>query len=494
MQKLPVLLCTMLVLLSVYGPAIGEEKGAAYYDFGVFAYEDGDYGDAEMNFKKALGFEPRNPLYRQYLGKTYASMGRFKEALGLFEEAEALDPNLPGLQYDTAFAYYKMSEFARAAAFFEHVVREDPSDILAHYYAGICQFNLKKYGMALSYFETAAEKSPTIRVNGFYYAGICYVKMGDMGKAGERFTYVRDHADSDTLRALAAQWLDAVEKQKKERRPYGLYVKLGYRYDNNVQLEPEDLDIVTDEDDYVAVGFFSGHYNIINRPDIKLGAGYSHYQSRYDDLHQFDLVGSLFNVYTRYRKGPVSLGLSYLPAYYWLDSDGFLARHEFKPDLTWRINQKFMTTLAYSYRRDNHFADADRDGHTNEGSLDVYYTLGKKRGYAFAGIGYDDKTATHPDQYYTEWKARLGISLNLPWELKFALTGRYDDQEYDNVNSLYGVLREDAKYNGTASLSRTVFFEWLRVVGEFDYTKNESNIQDFEYKRKLYTLSLAASF
>ena len=57
---------------------VKNEGGRAYFDFGVFAYEDGDYGDAEANLKQALKFEPENPLYNHYLGKTYLPVSRLR--------------------------------------------------------------------------------------------------------------------------------------------------------------------------------------------------------------------------------------------------------------------------------------------------------------------------------------------------------------------------------------------------------------------------------
>jgi len=46
-------LCLITLFVSLPLPAEAqEEKGRAYYDFGVFAYEDGDYGDAGKKFLK----------------------------------------------------------------------------------------------------------------------------------------------------------------------------------------------------------------------------------------------------------------------------------------------------------------------------------------------------------------------------------------------------------------------------------------------------------
>ncbi len=462
--------------------------GRAYYDFGVFAYEDGDYEDAEKNLKKALEFDPDNPFYNQYLGRTYLKMERYQETENYLNKAWEVNPDIPGLKYDLAFLNYKIPDYSMAADLFTGIAKEDPSNILAHYYAGIAQFKLKRYGEALEYLIGAAEKSPTIKTNGYYYAGICYLKMGDIEKAVERLEYVRDHAESELLREYALKWLQAIDKQKKALKPYSLYLKMGFQYDDNVRLEPLDQDIYADEDDYVAVGYLSGRYDVFNRQDYKMGLGYSHYQTWHHDLEQYDLVGSIFNLYGKYRLYPFTFTLSYLPTYYWLDSESFLLRHQLRHEVMWLVNKNLATRFSSSYYRNNHFQDNDRDGHTNEVFLDGYYRIGDKRGSLFGGIGYEDTSASHPDQCYGQLKTKLGISLSLPKGLYLTLTGRYYDKEYDFVN------REDAKYYGSISLSHRLFYDWLSISGEFSYTKNDSTINDYKYKRKVTTLSLTARF
>ncbi len=468
--------------------------GRAYYDFGVFAYEDGDYEDAEKNLKKALEFDPDDPFYNHYLGKTYLKMERYQETENCLSKAWEVNSDIPGLKYDLAFVNYKMSNHARAGGLFKEIAKENPSNVLAHYHAGITQFKLKRYSEAPEYLIAAAEKSPTIKANGYYYAGICYLKTGDFEKAVEKFEYVRDHAESELLREYALKWLQAVDKQKKALKSYSLYLKMGYQYDDNVRLEPLDQDIYADEGDYVAVGYFSGKYNVVNRQDYKMGLGYSHYQTWHADLDQYDLVGSIFNLYGKYRLRPLTFGLSYVPSYYWVDSEDFLMRHQVKPEVMWRVKKNLATRLSYSYSRNNHFQDNDRDGHTNEVFLDAFYGIGDKRRCLFGGIGYEVNSASHPDQYYGQLKTKLGISLPLAWGLNLSSTGKYYQQQYDHLHSLYGVKRKDAKYYGAISLSHRLFYDWLTISGEFSYMNNDSNINNYEYKRKVTSLFLTGKF
>jgi hypothetical protein len=269
---------------------------------------------------------------------------------------------------------------------------------------------------------------------------------------------------------------------------------VGCQYDDNVRLEPLDEDIYPDEGDFAAVGYFSGKYDFLDKERWVLGAGYSHYQKWYDDLPGYDLVGSIFRFYGKYRLRPFTFGVTYLPSYYWVDSDSFLMTHQIRPEVSWKVCPDLLARLSYSYQRNNYFQNNDRDGHTNEVSLAAYYSLGEKRGYLFGGMDFEVKTAAHPDQRYEQYKLRLGMSLEIPWDFTLGLTGRFYEQNYEQEDSFYEIKREDAKYYGGVSLSHRFFHDWLDIIAEFNYTKNDSNINDYQYERKVTTLSLKAEF
>jgi len=277
-------------------------------------------------------------------------------------------------------------------------------------------------------------------------------------------------------------------------KPLRLYVKLGYQYNDNVVLEPLDLDLFTDENDYATVLRFSASYNFVNRQDYQIGVKYNHNQAWYDTLDEYDQVGSTFDVYLRYRLDAFTLGFSYLPSYYWVDKDRFLMRHQFKPEITWRIDKNLSIRLSYRYYQDNFFQNDGRDGHAHEGFLDLFYSFLDKDGLLFAGGGYLDNNATHSDYCFGSWKTRVGVSFKIPWELKLSLIGDYIYKDYDYVDSNYGIQRNDDRYSVSGSLSRKLFYDWLSIVGEYQYTRKDSSIINYNYEQNTTTLSLTAIY
>jgi tetratricopeptide (TPR) repeat protein len=484
----------LLVFTVAFVSHAKENKGRTYFDIGVFALQDGDYQKAETNFIKALDQNPNNPVYHHYLGKTYLQAARYAQAEEHLTRAEELEPDLSELQYDIAYLYYKMENYSRAAERFKTLVITEPDNVLAHYQCGISLYKQRQYAEALDFFVAASEMSPTIKANGYYYAGICLLNLGNYDQAIERLAYVEAKADSELLKDHAIRWLNVIERQKVSMKRYRLYLKIGYQYDSNVTLDPIDTDIIADEDDFLTLVYLSGSYNFINRKRFVVGAGYNHYQTLHNRLTEYDLIAGIGSIYGRYRTGQFLFSLTYFPHYYWLDTEDYLRRHQWTPDITWRINRDLITRLSYSYYDNDYFQSDDRDGHTHEPVLSAYYFFNNRNAFVFGSLGYEDYNATSPDQYYEQVKLRGGLSLKIPWKLTLYTTVRYYDKNYNHVNSIYNVEREDDKFNGTIALSRQIVYEWLILTGEFDYTKNNSNIDDYGYRRYRGTLSLAAKF
>ena len=482
---------SLVLLLAVATHA--KEAGRAYYDLGVFAYDAGNYEEAEKSLKAALTVMPDNSFYNHYLGKTYLKMKRYDEALVYLKLAYDVDPDVPGLKYDLALGFFQLQDYARASDLFTDVSQEDPTNIPALYHTGISLYKQGQYSKASDYLIDASEKSPSIKAMGYFYAGVCHQKMGDMENAVKKLEYVKDNAKDASLRESAIKKLEAVEKQKRVK-PYSVNMKLGVQYDDNVVLEPVDEDIIADKDDWMAVLYFSGKYNVVNGQDYIIGAGYNHYQTLHDDLGEYDLIGSILDFYAKYRLNRFTLSFTYSPNYYWLDSESYIMKHHLKPEVSYKINENLVSKLSYSYYRNKYYEDKNRDGHTHEGFLNFYYRLGRRMGYLFGGLGYEDVSASHLDQYYGQLKTKLGVSFKMPFELVFNTTLKFYRKDYDNVNTIFGVTREDDKYNILVSLSRKLIYDWLGILGEYSYTKNDSNISDYEYKRNVATLSLTASF
>ena len=491
MRQLLAVALAFLVLAAAGVQALAGESAGGYYDMGVYAYEDGKFQEAEGHFKKALAADPENPVYLHYLGRVYLQTDRYVDARKYLEAARDKDPDQPGLNYDLGLLYYKIEKYAMASEHLTTAADEDPSNVLAAYYGGICLYHQKRYDDAGPLFEAAAERSPSLKVNATYYAGVCDYHDGDINGAEEKFTYVKENAESSNDRANADKWL-AILAQEERPKPWAIDLRLHYVYDDNVPLDPTGEEAVySDASDSGIYGYIAGQYNVINRSDFVLGAGIARGQIWYSDLTMFDMSDSNADIYTTYASGSWLFGLNYIPRLYTIDDEDYLLQHQIRPTLHWQPSRDFMTRLSYSYYLRDYRQNDARDGNLHDIYLELFYHVFGGKGFVFGGLGYESSTSDDDVYDYNRPKAKAGLVTELGWKVRMDLELYFYIKEYPNYP---GETREDDKITGIVSFQRPVYWDWLYAIAEYNYTTNDSNVDRFEYQRNTVSLGLEAEF
>jgi len=445
MQRLPLI---FLACFFIFVPlAHADDAGRTRYDFGVFAFEDGDYEDAEKNLLAAHNQRPNNPVYNHALGKVYLKTEQLAKAKKYFDLAWESDPETMGLQYDLAQWYFKTDDFSSAARLFEDLAQKEPENAMAAYFAGVCQYELKNYEQAAPWFETAARTNPG---------------LGD----------------------YTVKWLAALKPQKKAR-PYRLFFRMAAAYVSNVMLEPRQIDLYSDQDAWGPGFQFWGQYDVISQKNLTAGAGYSHYETAYPGISQYDLICSVGEVYLKHRVNSLGLEMSYFPHYYWIGHDKFLARHQLRPKISWAARNDLLLALSYSYYDNEYFdeGDDDKDGYSHEIQGEALYNIGQSGAYVLASGNYEFINADAEEQSYNEYGARTVIYTPLFWGVCTSISGNISQKRYDEPDQYYGVLRKDTFISGYLSLEKSMFFEFLSFGADVETSKNDSNLEDYEYLR-----------
>ncbi|MBW1893456.1 MAG: tetratricopeptide repeat protein [Deltaproteobacteria bacterium] len=487
------LLFIFAIIIGFHLPLSAAEN--AYYDFGIFAYEEGNFPEAVKYFIKALATDPENPRYNRYMGKTCLETGKYKEAKKYLKKALRKKPDHLDIKYDLAMANFNTADYSSADFLFSEILEIEPANTLARYYLAMCKFKQERYGYAADHFIKASEESSDIRPNCFYYSGICYLKTGRPKEAAKKFEYVINHSESPEVKIAAEKWLGSAQRLEKELAPYSLYLKLGARYDDNVQLEPLDLDIYSNESDIAGVGFFSGTYELFKNSHLGMSAGYDHYQTYYFDISGYDLTACSPNFSATYRINKLSeAGFSYTPTFYWLDYESYMLQHYFKPEISLKITTALSGKLSIDYIGKNNLQIPGRSGHASGVSTDFVYLFRERDISVSAGVSYLDNSPADSKYDYTDFETRLMASFQAPWNVGLAVFGTYKARDFDDVDSTFNIKRDDTKIRGAASASRWFFNNRMAIILEYSYTQNDSNITNYEYKKNTITLSSATKF
>ncbi len=468
-------------------------SGDNFFNAGVFAYESGDYDTALERFRQAISIEKGNPFYNYYMGKAYMAKGEYDKAIIYLDQARISGQKIPGLSFDWAMVHYRMGDYAASSRLFAALSEDEPNNALARYYAGISFYRQGEYEKALSCLQEAGRMNSSLKPNASYYEALCYLKTGDREKAKTGFSYAKRNATERQTRDAADRQLKALARLDRRARRYSLAASVGVQYDSNVLLEPvNNEDLYSNEDDFKFTALLSGSYDVARVSGTTFGLGYSHYQSWYTDLHDYDLIGSMFDFYIRHQSGNYMFSFAYKPAYFWIDSDSYLMRHEFRPKITAKFGDRLITSLAYSYKRDNSMYDDGRDGHVNEADLRLMYAMPGGMGELFGNMLYDVVSASSKDDDYHILKTALSARFYLPRRFSVTVKAGCWSRDYDNVDSTYNLGRHDTKYIGGFFVGKELYRDQLSIEAGYTYTKNDSNIPDYRYESNAYTVNLKA--
>jgi tetratricopeptide (TPR) repeat protein len=120
---------------------------------GVEAYKSARYEEAIGHFQKATQLDPSLPMAKTYLATALAqnvvpgldsteNMNTAKQAIGIFEEVLAKDPNDVNSLKQIAGIYYSIKKFDDAKAWQKKVLAVDPKDPEAAYTIGVIDWTL----------------------------------------------------------------------------------------------------------------------------------------------------------------------------------------------------------------------------------------------------------------------------------------------------------------------------------------------------------------
>ena len=489
-------LAVLALLLSGYS-ASAQQAIRAFYDQGVFAFEDGEYKTAEAAFVKALNSDPDNPAANHFLGKTYIKLERYEKAKTVIEKAWQADPDIPDLAFDRAFVYYKLEQYGQAAGLFQAVLEEEPSRVMALFYCGVSFYREGQYQQANPYLLAAAEKSPNLKVKAYYFSGLCHYHMNQQEMALDRMNYVKSNANSESVRANASRWIETIQAGKQAQKPYKLDLRLAYEYDDNVPLEPADQDdLYSGEKDSLLFVYAAGEYNFITQDYFILGAGLSRFQTRHMELNEYDSSETTGKLYGRYKVAPFTIGLQFGPIIYQLDGEDYLLTTEVSPSFSYALSKQYTIWLSYTYA-DNDYRQSDyddRDGTNHEVFLDDVYILKNDKGFLLGGIGYEINNAKEELYEYSRFTIRVGGSYEFLPKYELGILGTYAAKNYADEDPLEDETRKDQRFKITMSLARELYYPWLELAAEYTYTKNDSNISDYEYTRQIVGIGVRATF
>ena len=234
------------------------------------------------------------------------------------------------------------------------------------------------------------------------------------------------------------------------------------------------------------------------------------------DFNVFDLAPSL---YVERRLGSAQLRLQYTLDYVTVGGDAYLLSNAIQPTLTIPESERTYTQAFFryqnkdfkSFRDDQLGAPVNQTRDANNYMLGAmqYWRFPNDRGYVRGGYIFDtDQTGggdvstatpgvpTSADWQYLGHRLSTGIAYQPLAATTLQLAFDYYRQNYSNPNSFSPdgtTVRRDNVYQLTGTAVRDIR-SWLWLAFQYSYTRDQSNVDAFNYTRNIVSLTVGGAF
>jgi tetratricopeptide (TPR) repeat protein len=122
--------------------------------------QQGRNDEAEQAWRSIADADPHNAEAFAHMGLIAAREQHLDQAIPLYRQAQALNPNLPGLQMNLGLALFKSNDFRDAIKPFTAELRKHPGDQRLTILLGMAHYGMGDYLVAIPYLKRAAERDP----------------------------------------------------------------------------------------------------------------------------------------------------------------------------------------------------------------------------------------------------------------------------------------------------------------------------------------------
>jgi hypothetical protein len=338
-----------------------------------------------------------------------------------------------------------------------------------------------------------------------------YFYARDNARSRQEFTTVLATDPPDSVRIGIQRYLDALTSREAQYTPtLTAWIEAGVGYDSNVNAGVQQADITLPVLGQVVVnefgvkqsdgfGWLAGsiQYNRPVAPGWTLYAGIAGNGNYYFQDTQFNLGQAALNLGGSYQSGPDTLALTYAHGELYLDGSRY--RWTDGVALEWR-RQLDSTTMVSVTPQAARIAYADRNEVSNADFWAVGVGLRKIWLITWQPVlnvsafgGKERNTEGRPDLGRDVFGAGANVTVSPSpmWALNAGFA--YLKSDYDGPIPLIDVTRKDDNY--VVNLGALYLFarQWGARL-EYQYAKNASNVELYDYQRNVVALKLRYEF
>ncbi len=478
---------------------------------------EGRCGDAIPLLQRSRKLDAGNARAALLEGQCAVQLRRYSGAVAPLEEAKRLDPSLKEADLFLTIAHFHLGDYDRAQRALETAQAAYPDRAETQLYAGLLLLQREETEKAAARLERAiATDADAIEPVGSYYAGLAWASAGNRERAERAFERVSKQAPGT---AWAAEADRALARLQSEPRRYWLSAMAGLEYDSNATLRGGGVQLpqgISRENDGRGVWSLAGAYEFYRKSGWASGISGSYYGTGYFDLNEFDFQspGTMGWLEKSLDENTLLRGQADF-TYNWQDGHQYLWTLGTTTSVFRNVGQAGLASGYFRYARNdyqfrpsglggppgvNAVKARDRDGNEFNFGTDYQYSFDELT-LGSAGFRYQRYDSEGSEYEYNAYRFGLGVMRELPWKITADLYASYEYRPYDNPSTF-----QDPPASGLFNASDRREHSWrvglmiqrpitplVTASLVYNYYKNDSNVQLYDYDRNIVGLRLSVS-
>lgn len=491
------------LFLFIYVCFVGIAYAQGSFDKGMKEFREENYEEALNYFVEARKEDPRSSIAAYFLGLNYKVMENYRDAVPHLRDAVTLVPHVKEALIELIDALYQTDGLEEANKWIEVGEKEGIQPARLQFLKGLVLAKQGKNMDAIKAFEKAKELDKGLTQAVEFQIASAYMKEGKYKDARDRFKFVTTVDPTSDLGTYARDYEKLLSEKLERERPFRINVSVGYKYDTNVTTKPSSgpvADIVSGKDDSALNTNLRASYTapFSFRTPYLLSFHYAFNMDRYLHLREFNMLTQSITVLPGYNFSKASISLPMTLFYSWIASEKrYMYNGSITPTGKFMINDNNFAELSAGYLKKNYLNDSFTIAPTGAEIRDGYdYILGagwtffsEEHGMVSGKYTWTKEHTKGNNWSYEENKFNLSILYPFKKMFKLQLSGEAAFNNYQNVHTVFDMKRKDEVYTGQAALIIEVN-KYFDLIGQFSYIRNRSNIEAFDYRRKIYTFNV----
>lgn len=398
-----------------------------------------------------------------------------------------------------AINYLKDEKYEDAYNLLSRCYESNKDDIETNFLLGQAAFGLQKFNEAIKYYQFIISKNPELHRVRLELAR-AYFANGQHKEAKREFEAVLATKPPPVVGQNIQRFLEMIEAYKT----WTARISVGYIYDSNVNIGPtvdsvllfgipfelaKDLKAKSDSG-YMASLFF-GHVLPISRKfawqsEFSFShTGYNRYTDKNADIFSLSTGPSL-------RDSNIAFSFPFILEHIEIGSDNYSDAFGVSPQLQYALTKELIASASLTLQKRRYETNHDRTGTVWSASGSLRYNTGVDS-FIQAGYRYTEEDTRRAYLDNKSDSINIGFYSGLPYGFSVFVQPGIAWIKYREREAAFDKARDDLQYIINANLSKSLGKGWSIAVG-YTYTRNDSNLAIYDYRRNQVTTQISKAF